>query len=253
MNKNNLTFDHAAFANYLSSFLVIGHRGAAGLAPENTLPSFRKALDLGCRAIELDVHAVCDAEDTTQLMVIHDDTVQRTTNGKGLVSNHTFEQLTKLDAGNGNPIPRLDEVTALVAQYFSDTQPLINIELKGRRTAAPTAKFLQAHPELAVLVSSFDHTELAAFRALDNTTPIAPLFEREQASMLDTASELGASCLNVSQRMVKPVLIEQCSDAGYPVLVYTVNQRLNAQRLKALGVGGVFTDRPDVLIALSED
>ena len=71
--------------------------------------------------------------------------------------------------------------------------------------------------------------------------------------MLDTASALGASCLNVSQRMVKPILIEQCNDAGYPVLVYTVNQKLEAQRLRALGVGGVFTDRPDVLMALSGD
>ena len=253
MNKDKIRFDHAAFTDYLSSFLVIGHRGAAGLAPENTLPSFRKALDLGCRAIELDVHAVRDVEDTTQLMVIHDDTVQRTTNGKGLVSNHTFEQLTKLDAGDGNSIPRLAEVTALIAQHFADAQPLINIELKGKGTAAPTARFLQASPELAVLISSFDHRELAAFRALDNTTPIAPLFERARASMLDTASALGASCLNVSQRMVKPILIEQCNDAGYPVLVYTVNQKLEAQSLKALGVGGVFTDRPDVLMALSGD
>ena len=251
MNKDSTRFDHTAFADYLSSFLVIGHRGAAGLAPENTLPSFRKALDLGCRAIELDVHAVRDAEDTTQLMVIHDDTVQRTTNGKGLVSDYAFEQLSKLDAGDGNPIPRLAEVTALVAQHFADAQPLINIELKGRGTAAPTARFLQAHPELAVLVSSFNHRELAAFRALDETTPIAPLFERARASMLDTASALGASCVNVSQRMVKAALIEQCNDAGYPVLVYTVNQLHDAQRLKAMGVAGVFTDRPDLLITVS--
>ncbi|MDC3124836.1 glycerophosphodiester phosphodiesterase family protein [Gammaproteobacteria bacterium] len=253
MNKDIPRFDHTALADYLSSFLVIGHRGAAGLVPENTLPSFRKALDLGCRAIELDVHAVRDAEDTTQLMVIHDDTVQRTTNGKGLVSDHTFEQLTKLDAGDGNPIPRLAEVTALVAQHLAAAQPLVNIELKGRGTAAPTARFLQAHPELAVLVSSFNHRELEAFRALDETTPIAPLFERARASMLDTASALGASCVNVSQRMVKPGLIEQCNDAGFLVLAYTVNLQHEAQRLKALGVGGVFTDRPDVLMALGGD
>ena len=145
------------------------------------------------------------------------------------------------------------EVTALVAQHFADARPLINIELKGKETAAPTARFLQAHPELAVLVSSFYPRELAAFRALDETTPIAPLFERARASMLDTASALGASCVNVSQRMVKAALIEQCNDAGYPVLVYTVNQQHEAQRLKALGVGGVFTDRPDVLMALSGD
>ena len=253
MNKDNPKFDHTAFADYLSSFLVIGHRGAAGLAPENTLPSFRKALDLGCRAIELDVHAVRDAEDTIQLMVIHDDTVQRTTNGKGLVSDHTFAQLTKLDAGDSDPIPRLAEVISLVAQHFADAQPLINIELKGKVTAGPTARFLQAHPELAVLVSSFNHRELAAFRALDETTPIAPLFERARANMLGTASALGASCVSVSQRMVKSALIEQCNDAGFPVLVYTVNRLHEAQRLKALGVGGVFTDRPDVLMALSGD
>ncbi|MAA48702.1 MAG: hypothetical protein CMP83_00915, partial [Gammaproteobacteria bacterium] len=111
MNKDNTPFDRRALASYFLQFLVIGHRGAAGLAPENTLPSFRKALDMGCQGVELDVHAVNDASGEQQLVVIHDDTVDRTTNGRGPVSLHTIEQIAELDAGDGNRIPRLAEVT----------------------------------------------------------------------------------------------------------------------------------------------
>ena len=248
MNKDNTPFDRRALASYFLEFLVIGHRGAAGLAPENTLPSFRKALDIGCQGVELDVHAVNGASGEQQLVVIHDDTVDRTTNGRGSVSLHTIEQIAELDAGDGNRIPRLAEVTALAAGYIADTQPLINIELKGKGTAAPTARFLRTHPGLAVLVSSFNHEELAAFRETDKTTPVAPLFERARGNMLETATQLGASCINMSTRMAKPSLIEQCREAGIPVLVYTVNQLHETQRLKAMGVAGVFTDRPDNLI-----
>ena len=251
MNKDIAPFDHRALASYFSTFLVIGHRGAAGLAPENTLPSFRRALDIGCQGIELDVHAVHDATGEQQLVVIHDDTVDRTTNGQGPVSRHTAEHITELDAGDGNRIPRLAEVTALVARHIADTRPLINIELKGKGTAAPTASFLRTHPGFAVLVSSFNHDELAAFRKWDETTPLAPLFERPRGNMLETATKLGASCINLSNRMAKAPVIEQCSEAGFPVLVYTVNQPHDAQRLKAMGVAGVFTDRPDRLITFS--
>ena len=251
MNKDIAPFDHRALASYFSTFLVIGHRGAAGLAPENTLPSFRRALDIGCQGIELDVHAVHDATGEQQLVVIHDDTVDRTTNGQGPVSRHTAEHIAELDAGDGNRIPRLAEVTALVARHIADTKPLINIELKGKGTAAPTARFLQTHPGLAVLVSSFNHKELAEFRELDEITPLAPLFERARGNMLETALKLGASCINLSNRLAKASVIEQCSEAGFPVLIYTVNRLHEAQRLKALGVAGVFTDRPDRLIAVS--
>ena len=136
--------------------LVIGHRGAAGLAPENTLPSFQLAYEMGVSGIELDVHLVAE-----HLATIHDDTLERTTNGRGKVANLDLDSLRKLDAGGGYGIPLLEEVIAELPEGIG-----ANIELKGRETAEPTAKFLTAFPELDVLVSSFDHRELAVFHQL---------------------------------------------------------------------------------------
>src|SRR5262245_29681827 len=113
-------------------FLCIGHRGARGYEPENTLLSFRKALALGAPCIELDVFAVGG-----QLVVFHDDRLERTTNGKGFLLEHSFEELRRLDAGKGEKIPTLSEVFAAV-----DRRAGINIELKGRNTAKPVADFV---------------------------------------------------------------------------------------------------------------
>ncbi len=109
---------------------IIGHRGACGYEPENTISSFKKALELGVDAIELDVYVLGRGE----LVVIHDDKVDRTTNGKGYVLDYSFEELRKLDAGNGQTIPTLEEVLDLVNMKTS-----VNIELKGTGTAKAVA------------------------------------------------------------------------------------------------------------------
>lgn len=106
--------------------LIIGHRGAAGLSPENTLPSFRRAWALGVNAVELDVHLVED-----ELVVIHDDTLERTTNGQGPVAGRSLAALRGLDAGGGWPIPLLREVVAALPAGAG-----LNVELKGTGTAA---------------------------------------------------------------------------------------------------------------------
>lgn len=235
--------------NLTSGFAIIGHRGAAGLAPENTLPSFQIALDLGCRGIELDVHRVMDANHVVRLGVIHDERLDRTTNQSGRVAEVTAETLGTLDAGNGVGVPLLDEVVEL---FDLADNTLLNIELKGKNTAAPTAAFLVQHPNIKVLVSSFDHDELRQFRRLDNTTPVAPLFSRKRRNLVDTAQALNAASINVAYPMVDAPLLETCRDAGYPVLVYTVNRVEDARRMKSLGVAGIFTDRPDLMLALQD-
>ena len=232
-----------------SGFAIIGHRGAAGLAPENTLPSFQIALDLGCRGIELDVHPVVGANDLVQLGVIHDARLDRTTNQRGLVANVTAEKLSVIDAGNGAGVPLLSEVVELIEQPNST---MLNIELKGKRAAAPTAAFLAQRPELQALVSSFDHDELRLFRDLDSATAVAPLFSRKRRDLIDTAQTLNATSINVAYSMADEPLLETCRDAGYPVLVYTVNRLEDAQRMKSLGFAGIFTDRPDLMLELQE-
>lgn len=235
--------------NLTSGFAIIGHRGAAGLAPENTLPSFQIALDMGCRGIELDVHRVMDANHVVRLGVIHDERLDRTTNQRGRVAEVTAETLGMLDAGNGAGVPLLDEVVELFDQADNT---LLNIELKGKNTAAPTAAFLVQHPNIKVLVSSFDHDELRQFRRLDNTTPVAPLFSCKRRNLVDTAQALNAASINVAYPMVDAPLLETCRDAGYPVLVYTVNRVEDARRMKSRGVAGIFTDRPDLMLALQD-
>ena len=232
-----------------SGFAVFGHRGAAGLLPENTLPGFERALAIGCRGIELDVHCVKDANGQTQLCVIHDAKVDRTTNSRGLVADFTVSELQAMDAGNGWGVPLLTDV--LVALDRSP-ETLLNIELKGPATATPTAALLKARPNLRVLVSSFNHDELTRFRALAPTCPVAPLFHRPSSKLLDTARRLGAVSINVSRSLVSKDLIANCKQAGFAVLVYTVNEPEQAQQLKDWGAAGVFTDRPDLMISLQD-
>ena len=137
----------------MASVLCIGHRGAKGYMPENTLPSFQYAMDLGCDWLELDVYSVED-----ELLVIHDKRVDRTTDGHGLIEELKLDYLRSLDAGNGAKIPTLTEVLDLVNGKCG-----INVELKGRNTALPVSELLSNYAWSAekVLLSSFDHEELA--------------------------------------------------------------------------------------------
>jgi len=231
-------------------FVVIGHRGAAGLAPENTLQSFASALSWQCPMIELDVHACRGEHSAGELMVIHDDTLDRTTDGSGRVMDHTVAQLRSLDAGLGQTIPRLEEVVDLIARHDTENGSVtgLNIELKGPDTAEPTAAFILQHPALPVLVSSFKHAELRRFRSFAPHCPVAPLYDRYSKDWPATAEVLQATAVNLSRRIASRARIGAIRAAGYAVFVYTVNTVAEARKLRAAGANGVFTDRPDLLM-----
>ncbi|MEM9623443.1 MAG: glycerophosphodiester phosphodiesterase family protein [Pseudomonadota bacterium] len=238
-------------------FLIIGHRGAAGLAPENTLPSFARAKALGCPMVELDVYRLPDRKahpaGPDVLAVIHDRTLDRTTNRRGPVADLRAEDLQRTDAGEGASIPTLDEVIKLLQAPSPDDLPhatALNIELKGPGTAAPVAQRLERLEDMVVLVSSFNHDELAQFRALDSTTPVAPLFDRWQDNWIETATALNASAVNLSVRAATQAHVAEIRAAGYACFVYTVNRPEKARRLWQSGVNGVFSDRPDLLLPL---
>ena len=172
---------------------VIGHRGAAGLAPENTLASFAHAVGLGVDAVELDVHLSADGH----LVVIHDERIDRTTNGNGKVADAPLAALRMLDAGAGERVPTLDEVLEAVPRHIA-----INIELKGPGTAAPVARAVAAYKR-PLLVSAFDHSELARFHSLRPSIPCAPLLGRWRHAVLDTARTLGAWSINLADRVAE--------------------------------------------------
>jgi len=214
---------------------IIGHRGAAGLLPENTLASFSRAVELGVDAVELDVHAWAG-----QLWVIHDQKLDRTTNGTGPLSGYSLEQLRTLDAGGGAQIPFLEEVFEVIPKSIA-----INIELKGKDTAAPVARFLAEAVQREVLVSSFDHQELARFQNLAPDQPVAPLFDRWRGDPVAVGRGFASRYINLSRKVATAARCQLIIDAGFQILVYTVNDPVEATALSAMGVSGVFTDYPD--------
>ncbi len=226
----------------MNNFLCIGHRGASGYEPENTLSSFEKALELGCHWIELDVYAVED-----ELLVIHDDSVERTTNGKGNIMDSDLTYLRSLDAGNGQKIPTLKEVTDLV-----DKRCGINIELKGPDTAEPVSTFLQklcrsGWDKEQFLISSFYHDELAKS---DGIFRRGALFYKKVTDYFERTDRLGAYSINLPLKLAKRPLVEKAQDYGLKVFVYTVNKPLDIKRMINIGVDGVFCDFPDRVVAM---
>lgn len=227
--------------------LCIGHRGARGHAPENTLASVRKAIALGADWIEIDVYWV-----DGKLVVFHDDRLERTTNGEGLLSSHSFDYLRSLDAGDGEQIPTLAEVFEIAAGQIG-----INVELKGPGTAEPVVQFLQngqvqeRGANLSqVLLSSFRQDELRLVQQLDAAIQLGALFVELTADAIEQAQALGAWSIHSSKEAVTAEFVAASHAAGFQVLVFTVNEVSEMKRLKAMGVDGIFTDYPDRLVSL---
>lgn len=221
-------------------FLCIGHRGFPSAAPENTLRGFELAISAGADALELDVQWVDGG-----LIVIHDDDLDRTTSGTGRVDAATLGHLRSLDAGGGERIPLLDEVLDRVAGRVP-----INIELKGPGTAGPTVALLRARaePTGGILLSAFDHRELEVARSAAPEYPRAALFGRLDRDPVAAAREVGAIAVNVHRRSARSALVKAARAAGMATLAYTVNDPKEALALRRIGVAGIFTDCPDVML-----
>ncbi len=221
---------------------LIGHRGAAGLAPENTLPSFEKAFRQGVSAVELDVYRVED-----RLMVFHDDELQRTTNGQGQIEAQSLAYLRNLDAGEGAQIPFLEEVLGILPAGIA-----LNIELKGRGTAEPVHKLLRQYPALKALISSFSAPELRRYRALDATATLGVLRHRWPPAPWQQARQVAPWSINLNQAIASEKRIKKVKAAGYRCFAYTVNDIGRGRALLQMGIDGLFTDRPDLLGPLFE-
>ena len=220
--------------------LNIGHRGAMGQEPENTLLSIQKALDMGVDWIEIDVYAV-----ENELVVIHDDTLERTTNGTGAVMAQSLAYLRSLDAGKGEKIPLLSEVFELVNRRIG-----INIELKGPETAVPTTTFL--HQKLTegwhyeqLLLSSFNFEQLETAYLLDSAMPLGVLTWRNTSQLFNQAQMLQAVAVNPHYTTVTADLVRQAHAQNLLVLPYTVNDPHDIAQMRAFGVDGVFTNYPE--------
>lgn len=220
---------------------IIAHRGASGLAPENTLKAIALALDLGVGAIELDVQQA-DGE----LWVFHDRRLERCTDGHGVLSHRSRDYLASLDAGGGERIPTLWQVMSLIAGRCE-----LHIELKGTGTAEPVAALTRrAEAELGFtpahwVVSSFHHPELIRFKVLRPEIRTGALTASLPLHGARFAEELGAWSLNCDVDFVDAGLVADAHRRGLKILVYTVDEVSDGDALAAMGVDGIFTNRPD--------
>jgi glycerophosphoryl diester phosphodiesterase len=233
---------------------VIGHRGAAARAPENTLAGFRIAKSLGCAWVEFDVRLTADHV----LVVCHDDRLERTTNGHGAISKLPLAAIRELDAGGwfdarfaGERVPTLDETLVLCR----DLELGANVEIKTERDQGPAAAAAVAAtldrlndrlPPL--LISSFLEDAIAEAAKQMPTIPRAMLFRKLPGDWPGIAEALGCTTINADQRYLSEVLVAEVGAAGYPFLAYTVNDAARARQLFGWGVTSVFSDAPDIML-----
>ena len=220
--------------------LCIGHRGAMGHAPENTLSSIRKAIMMGAPCMEIDVYFV-----DGHLVVFHDDRLERTTDGTGYLCEQSFDYLRSLDAGNGEKIPTLEEVCAEI-----ESKACLNIELKGTETAAPVVDLITQLVDDGwdinrFLVSSFHHRELLEVKRLNQDIKLGALVKGIPVDDAKFAEDLGAFSVHPSLAFVDQRFVDDAHERGMRVYVYAVDHPEDLVRMQGIGVDGVFTGYPE--------
>ena len=234
--------------------LIYGHRGASGHAPENTLEAFQLSMDMGADGFELDVHMSADGE----LVVIHDETVDRTTNGIGFVRDLTLAQLKELDACNGMEhyrgakIPTLAEVFDLIR----DTHHIVNVEVKTDEWFYPQieekclALAKEKGVEERVIYSSFNHYTLIKLRQLKPDVKLGMLFGDIMVQPWEYAQQLKVDYLHpMKMNIYVPGFVEGTHAAGYGINMWTINDEETMVECLKWGAG-IITNYPDVAIAL---
>jgi glycerophosphoryl diester phosphodiesterase len=239
------------------NFIIIGHRGASAYHPENTMSAFEAAHEMGAEMIEFDILLSKDEVP----VVIHDETLERTTNGRGKVADFTVHELKKLDAGlwfseshRGEQIPTLEEVLE-----FAKGKIALNIEIKTEAVTAETREGIEEKAlrliqkyemEDYVLFSSFDYRAITHLREINVDISTALLYEKSQSKRL-LPSELvegyKANAFNCSKRQFTKKWAANAEAHEIPVFVYTVNKEKKMEKIINRGARGIFSDKPDVL------
>lgn len=222
-----------------NSLLVIGHRGASGHAPENTMQAFQVAAGMHADMVECDVHLTRDNE----VVVIHDDMLERTTNGSGSVRTYSYNELQQFDAGNGAHIPLLKELLDLCAEKNIGC----DIELKGSGTALPVARLLRSYLDQRILtgeqiiVTSFDHQQLADFKMYMPDVMLAMLYYEESPNI----SDIWTKYIGINYQMITKDFIDALHAQNIRIMVYTVNHVDDIECMISYGVDGIISDFPD--------
>lgn len=255
MNKDLINiFFKDRYHKPFSKPIIIAHRGASGYEPENTLRSFKRALEMGSFMIELDVF-LCKSEkhQESHVIVIHDETIDRTTNGQGSIHTMSCEILRKFDAGKGEHIPLLSEVFDLIDKIKGNRDIVINIELKGLDTAKAVADLIEYYIQSKnwsphnFIISSFNHNSLKEFHRYLPEIKMGALFYKSTNDLVKEAQHLKATYIILDYTSITQSLITKAHSHGLFVFVYTVNNSSIAQELAKWHVDGIITDYPDIL------
>jgi glycerophosphoryl diester phosphodiesterase len=236
---------------YQGRMLVLGHRGARAYAPMNTIPAFELALKQGADGVELDTHLSKDG----QLIVLHDFSIDATTNGKGLAKDFTLAELKELDAGSsfnaefaGTRIPTLDEVFEAVGKKL-----FINVEIKSETqdtdgVEQAVANCIAKHGlESSTIISSFNPLALRRFRAIMPDVPIGYLYSRDY-DFSEGMSDFAHEAKHPHYELIDAAYMEWAKINNFRVNTWTVNDPEKAVELYKLGVDAIITDVPDVII-----
>ncbi len=219
----------------------IGHRGAAGLEPENTLRSFHRAAGEGADALELDLRVTCDGH----LIVLHDPIVNRTTNGTSPAHVLTLAEVQELDAGMGERVPTFMEV-------LKTTTLPIHAELKVVEAVEPLASLiLQEEIAERLTLISFDAEALHQVKHDLPDLPVGLIFSGTPLRAAECARSVGADLVSLEAAHLSVEAVERCRRAGLKVTVWTVNEPKQMRQVMDLGVDGIVTDRPDLLAGIT--
>lgn len=222
--------------------LIIGHRGACGYEPENTLRSFRRAIELGADMIEFDVRQ-CR---TGELVIIHDTLVNRTTNGQGFITDLAFDDLRKLDAGKGEQIPLLSEVLDVAQGKVK-----VNIEIVAPGITDDVMRLVQDYVDNHgwtlddFLISSYFHPELVRTKKIIPDIRIGALLDGLPLSLAAYGTELKAYSVHVWKDYITHEFIDDAHQRGLKVFLHSVNYPEDIRQKLSWGVDALFTDFPD--------
>jgi glycerophosphoryl diester phosphodiesterase len=220
--------------------IVTSHRGAGSLEPENTLRAMRRAIALGVDQIETDVQLTRDGH----LVLMHDPTVDRTTNGTGKIAELTFAELRKLDAGFGERVPTLEEALAV-----TQGKVVLQIELKGPGTTQPVVQAVEAVKAVdQVILTSFKHDWLKEALSLNPQLRTGALWGRLPANVVQQTQQLGLHALHIWHEWIDQQLVKDAHERGLLVRAWNTDKEDDMRRLITLGVDAIGSDRPDILL-----
>lgn len=220
--------------------LIYGHRGASAIEPENTLRAFRRALEMGVEGLEFDIQVTADRVP----VILHDRELGRTTNGSGAVDRLTFTELRRLDAGQGECVPTLEEALDLVGDRVH-----LDIEIKQGGIEHEVLDVLARHQDARWTISSFDWTSLERLRALSSEADLWLLAVVVSDALFHTARRLHASGVSLHHSGLNEATSRRLRDAGLDIVIWTVNDVTEAARVRELGAHGLCTDDPESIIA----